>query len=73
MTDTTDTLKCARCGHPQEWHTHSDDTCLSTHPQPCYPETAPFRCLGYDVWQPGVRVTRPETLCGCPDFAEPTR
>ena len=61
---------CRRCGHPQHWHTHDDHDCLSKHFQPCYPEGAPFRCLGYDVWKPGFAAGTPETRCGCPDFVE---
>jgi hypothetical protein len=73
------TLLCARCKHPQEWHTHSDEGCLSTHPQPCAPagcgpepiHPAPFRCLGYDCMGEGFPGGTPESRCGCPDFVEP--
>lgn len=61
--------RCARCGHPDHWHRHDDEAC-STHPQPCYPETAPFRCIGYDCMAAGFRAGTPETRCGCPDFQE---
>ena len=54
--------KCARCGHASEKHSHDDEKCLSTHPQPCSllgtldaqrgAPLAPFRCRA----------------CGCPDF-----
>lgn len=64
----TDTHRlCARCGHPDNWHRHDDETCLSKHPQPCSLEgtwdaqrgapLAPFRCIG--------------TRCNCPDFMIP--
>ncbi len=59
---------CRRCTHPQEWHSHDDEQCLSTHPQPCVPDTAPFRCLGYDCMKDGFPAGTPETRCGCPDF-----
>lgn len=62
---------CARCGHPQEWHSHDDQVCLSKHPQPCAPETAPFRCLGYDCMGEGFVGGTPESRCGCSDFLEP--
>ena len=56
---------CARCGHPADWHRHNDEGCLSTHPQPRYPWTAPFRCLGYDCMKDGTHGGTPETRCGC--------
>lgn len=59
---------CANCGHPPHWHSHDDVACLSTHEQPCYPETAPFRCLGYDVDGPGYPAGTPDSRCGCADF-----
>ena len=53
---------CERCGHSPSLHSHDDERCLSTHPQPCsLPGTldaqrgaplAPFRCRE----------------CDCPDF-----
>lgn len=61
---------CKRCGHPQQWHTHSDHDCLSEHSQPCVPETAQFRCLGYDCMGEGFPGGTPETRCGCPDFMD---
>lgn len=61
---------CKRCRHPREWHTHDDQDCPSKHAQPCYPESAPFRCLGYDCWAAGFPGGTPETRCGCPDFVE---
>jgi hypothetical protein len=65
-------LICRRCSHPQSWHRH-DDACERVgHPQPCYPETAPFRCLGYNCMrddQPTPAGT-PESRCGCPDYVE---
>jgi hypothetical protein len=64
--------QCKRCGHPSDWHSHDDAKC-STHPQPCYPETAPFRCLGYDCMQDGSPAGTPETRCGCPDFVRRTK
>lgn len=63
----TDRL-CQRCGHPDSWHSHDDHDCPSKHPQPCVPETAPFRCLGYNCMQPGFVPGTPESRCGCPDF-----
>lgn len=66
-----DTDKCQRCKHPSSWHRHSDEGCLSTHPQPCYPEIAPFRCIGYDCEKDGnYPGGTPETRCGCPDFVQ---
>lgn len=58
---------CRRCLHPQSWHRHDDVACGLSHPQPCYPETAPFRCLGYDCMQDGSSAG---SDCGCPDFEE---
>lgn len=69
--DVRQALRCKRCGHPQSWHSHDDVACSSTHPQPCYPETAPFRCLGYDCMAEGFAKGTPDTRCGCPDFLEP--
>jgi hypothetical protein len=73
---------CKRCGHPGHWHSHDDEKCLSTHPQPCsLPGTldaqrgaplAPFRCLGYDCMGEGFPAGTPESRCGCPDFIEET-
>jgi hypothetical protein len=63
--------KCRRCKHPQEWHTHDDHECLSKHSQPCIPETAPFRCLGYDCMKAGFAAGTPETRCGCPNYVAP--
>lgn len=59
---------CARCGHPDHWHRHDDKACISTHPQPCAPDVAPFRCLGYDCDGPRFWAGTPETRCGCPHF-----
>lgn len=56
---------CKRCGHPDHWHRHDD---ANNDP----PETAPFRCLGYDCDKPGFPAGTPETRCGCPDFVEAT-
>ena len=67
---TTEAQHCKRCGHPQAWHSHDDTACLSKHAQPCHPETAPFRCLGYDCMAPGFPAGTPETRCGCADFVE---
>lgn len=74
----TNSEKCARCGHPADWHRHDDQACLSKHPQPCSllgtwdaqhgAPLAPFRCLGYDCEAPGPVRGTPETRCGCPDF-----
>ncbi len=65
---------CERCGHPQDWHRHDDEACGPKHPQPCSPDNAPFRCLGYDCERshnyPGGT---PETRCGCPDFVREAR
>lgn len=63
--------RCARCRHPQSWHRHDDVACRTTHPQPCHPSTAPFRCLGYDCEMPGFPGGTPETRCGCPTFVAP--
>lgn len=70
--------QCKRCGHPQDWHRHDDEGCLSKHPQPCAPKgcstperpthDAPYRCHGYDCDGPGFPCGTPETRCGCPDF-----
>lgn len=60
--------KCARCGHPDHWHSHDDVACHAKHPQPCEPSTAPFRCLGYDCDAPGFPAGTPESRCGCPAF-----
>lgn len=60
---------CQRCGHPADWHRHDDEKC-STHPQPCSPETAPFRCLGYDCMALGFPAGTPESRCGCPDYVK---
>jgi hypothetical protein len=72
--DRTTMLKadvCGRCNHPQDWHRHDDHAC-STHPQPCEPDTAPFRCLGYDCMADGSTPAGPTgTRCDCPDFVEP--
>jgi hypothetical protein len=65
-------MSCKRCGHPQHWHTHDDTGCLSNHFQPCYPEGAPFRCIGYDAWKSGYPLGTPETRCGCPDYVAET-
>lgn len=83
MANATTEKVCRRCAHPQSWHRHDDEACLSTHPQPCsLPGTldaqngaplAPFRCLGYDCDLPGFPGGTPETRCGCPDFHEPTQ
>ncbi len=72
---------CKRCGHPDHWHRHSDEDCLSKHPQPCSlagtldaqqgAPLAPFRCLGYDCEAPGPVRGTPESRCGCPDFIDP--
>lgn len=67
---------CKRCKHPDHWHRHDDEACLSAHPQPCAPDgcgpgpihPAPFRCLGYDCMASGYPGGTPETRCGCPDF-----
>ena len=63
---------CARCGHPDHWHRHDDADCATKHAQPCSPETAPFRCLGYDCdgggFTPGGT---PASRCGCPSFQPP--
>lgn len=64
--------RCKRCGHPDHWHTHDDLDCLSKHPQPCSPDTAPFRCLGYDCMGEGFPAGTPESRCGCQDFIEET-
>lgn len=71
---------CARCGHPDHWHRHDDEHCLSTHPQPCSlmgtlawqqgAPRAPFRCLGYDCEVGGGAAGTPESRCGCWDFIE---
>lgn len=58
---------CSRCEHPDHWHRHDDEGCLSKHPQPY---DAPLRCLGYDCEREGFRAGTPETRCGCPDFVE---
>jgi hypothetical protein len=71
--------KCACCGHPDHWHRHDDEACLSKHPQPCAPDgsgprpihPAPFRCLGYDCELPGPVLGTPETRCGCAHFVAP--
>jgi hypothetical protein len=65
-------LGCARCGHPSDWHRHDDEAC-STHPQPCTPDAAPFRCLGYDCDASGYPGGTPETRCGCPAFVSEPR
>jgi hypothetical protein len=54
---------CSRCKHPDHWHRHDD---ANNYP----PETAPFRCLGYDCDKPGFACGTPQTRCGCPDFVE---
>jgi hypothetical protein len=59
---------CKRCQHPADWHRHADEQCLSSHPQPCTPDIAPFRCLGYDCENSGYPAGTPETRCGCMDF-----
>ena len=56
---------CSRCKHPASWHRHDDTACRVEHPQPCYPSTAPFRCIGYDCMSSG---TSPKHGCSCPDF-----
>lgn len=61
---------CKRCGHPDSWHSHDDVACRTKHLQPCHPDTAPFRCHGYDIWGRGFPGGTPETRCGCPDFVE---
>jgi hypothetical protein len=71
-------LTCANCGHPDHWHRHDDEACLSEHPQPCsLPGTldaqrgaplAPFRCLGYDCMAEGFSAGIPETRCGCQNY-----
>ena len=72
MTTNLVTQICQRCSHPQQWHTHDDEGCIE-HPQPCDPEHAPFRCLGYDCNRPGYPGGTPATRCGCPDFVEEQR
>jgi hypothetical protein len=69
----SETKNCQRCKHPQGWHSHDDVACRTAHPQPCSPDVAPFRCLGYDCFAPGVWAGTPETRCGCSDFVEPSR
>jgi hypothetical protein len=61
---------CKRCGHPKDWHRHDDRGCPTSHPQPCYPETAPFRCLGYDCMGEGFAAGTPQSRCGCADVAK---
>lgn len=62
---------CVRCGHPDHWHRHDDVSCASSHLQPCGPETAPFRCLGYDCDGSGFVHGTPESRCGCSSFQPP--
>ncbi len=67
---------CQRCLHPQSWHRHDDEACLSKHPQPCAPagcssiqhptHDAPFRCLGYDCMADDATGGD----CECPDYVE---
>ena len=58
---------CQRCAHPADWHRHDDALCPSCHHQPCSPDTAPYRCLGYDCMRPG----HPKDYeCLCHDFLE---
>ena len=59
---------CRRCKHPADWHRHDDVACRTTHPQPCVPETAPFRCIGYDCMRDGFVGGTPASRCGCADF-----
>ena len=52
----------------QDWHRHDDERCFKDgHIQPCSPDTAPFRCIGYDCEAPELAalVWR---ACTCPDF-----
>lgn len=60
--------KCERCDHPPSWHRHDDVACRTSHPQPCHPDTAPFRCLGYDCEASGPPRHKG---CDCPDFVGP--
>lgn len=54
--------KCARCGHPSDWHRHDDaDNTPPTDPN------CKFRCIGYDCEVGGVP---PKNPCACPDFLE---
>ena len=72
MTDTGAlNQQCLRCGHPDHWHRHADEDCLTAHPQPCSPETAPFRCIGYDCDGPSLALGTPESRCGCRAFQPP--
>ena len=64
-------LPCQRCGHPADWHRHDDVACSTKHPQPCWPENAIFRCLGYDCEAGGHPGGTPESRCGCPDYIDP--
>ncbi len=68
MSEPYRTMNCLVCRHPQSWHRHADEYCLAQHPQPCSPDTAPFRCLGYDCDGPGFAKGTPESRCGCKDF-----
>lgn len=68
-----DEALCARCKHPDHWHRHDDEACLMKHDQPCSPEIAPFRCLGYDCERPGFAAGTPESRCGCPVFVREPR
>ena len=72
----TDADLCVGCQHPSSWHRHDDVACSQSHPQPCYPDIAPFRCLGYDVMADKTpALLHDETFCGhaCPDFVDKDR
>lgn len=63
--------RCARCGHPADWHRHDD----SDNTPPTSP-SCKFRCLGYDCMAPGFPDPDPRfeygRACDCPDFEEPS-
>lgn len=68
---------CARCEHPNHWHRHDDtagdgqdghgnhSTSVLDDPY----DGCPFRCVGYDVWEPGPPPADP---CTCPDYVAPS-
>lgn len=67
LSDELRARRCVRCGHPSDWHRHDDEACLQEHPQPCTPDVAPFRCLGYDCEAGGP----PRCRCDCPTWIAP--
>lgn len=61
----SEATKCARCGHPSDWHRFDD-----AQPWGVTDSRAQFRCIGYDCEVGGPPVSNG---CKCPDFAKESR